>query len=38
MLNIHSRDGKHLKEIIGIISKKFSDIIISVDFIQTVDM
>lgn len=38
ILIIHSRDSKHLKEIIGIISKRFSDIIISYDLIQTVGM
>ncbi|HJQ08263.1 MAG TPA: winged helix-turn-helix transcriptional regulator [Candidatus Saccharimonadales bacterium] len=38
ILNVHSRDGKHLKEIIGMINKQFSDIIISYDLIQTVDM
>jgi DNA-binding Lrp family transcriptional regulator len=38
ILNIHSRGSKHLKEIIGIINKRFSDIIISYDLIQTVDM
>ncbi|HSW74611.1 MAG TPA: Lrp/AsnC family transcriptional regulator [Candidatus Saccharimonadales bacterium] len=38
ILNIHSRDSKHLKETIGIINKRFSDIIISYDPIQTVDI
>lgn len=38
ILNIHSRGGKQLKETIGIINKRFSDITISYDLIQTVDM
>lgn len=38
ILNIHSRDNKHLKEILGIINKRFSGIILSCDLIQTVDM
>lgn len=36
VLNIHSRDSRHLKEIISIMNKRFSDIIISYDLIQTV--
>lgn len=36
ILNIHSRDGKHLKEILGVLNKKFSDSIISVDLIQVI--
>jgi DNA-binding Lrp family transcriptional regulator len=38
ILNIHSRDSKHLKEITGNINKRFPDIIISYDPVQTVDI
>jgi DNA-binding Lrp family transcriptional regulator len=38
ILNIHSHDEKHLKEIIGMINKRFSDIVISYDLIQTVEI
>lgn len=34
LLNIHYRDSQHLKEIIGDISKQFSDIILDVDYIE----
>jgi DNA-binding Lrp family transcriptional regulator len=38
ILNVHSHDEKHLKEVIGMINKRFSDIIISYDLIQTVEI
>lgn len=38
ILDIHSRNTRQLKEILGMISKKFSDVIISMDLIQTVQM
>lgn len=34
LLNIHYRDDRHLKEVIGEISKQFSDIILTVDFVH----
>jgi len=37
VINIHSQDGRQLKEIIGTINKQFSDIIIGCDLIQAVE-
>lgn len=37
ILSIHCRDSRHLKEIIGTINKRFSDIIIAYDLIQAVE-
>lgn len=34
LLNIHYRDDRHLKEVVGEISKQFSDIILTVDFVH----
>lgn len=34
LLNIHYRDDRHLKEIVGEISKQFSDIVLTVDFVH----
>lgn len=38
ILNIHTRDSKHLKEITAMLNRRFSDIIINYDLVQTVDV
>jgi DNA-binding Lrp family transcriptional regulator len=38
ILNVHSHDEKRLKEVIGMINKRFSDIIISYELIQTLEI
>jgi len=38
IINIHSQNGRQLNEIKSIINKRFSDIIISCDLVQMVDL